>query len=181
MIYAVTGSPGTGKHTISNMISKSLNLPLLDISAEASRLGMLEHDTVDTSRLAHALECSESCIIVGHLAPYVLGRNFVDTILVLRRSPYELEGIYHTRGYDNYKTKENLGAEILGVIAQDSVTIFGKKVTQLDVTGHTINYNYNRALTLLRDPDHSDTVDWLDMIHRNNDMRRFFDYSTGIT
>ena len=42
-------------------------------------------------------------IVVGHLAPYVLEKNQVKIIIILRRNPYDLESVYKERSYSEIK------------------------------------------------------------------------------
>jgi len=55
--------------------------------------------------------------------------------IVLRKNPYDLIQIYDKRNYSDAKKNDNLGSEILGVIAYDSIEKFGKdKTFQINTT-----------------------------------------------
>jgi len=47
--------------------------------------------------------------------------------IVLRKNPYDLIQIYEKRNYSDSKKNDNLGSEILGVIAYDSIEYLVKK------------------------------------------------------
>ncbi len=99
MSIVITGNPGVGKHTITQEIAEKLELSIIDINSIARDAGLFEKnkDTndVDTEKLEKILEkkISGKNVIVGHLAPYVLDKNIVKIMIVLRRSPYDLISI----------------------------------------------------------------------------------------
>ncbi len=90
MSIVITGNPGVGKHTITQEIAEKLELSIIDINSIARDAGLFEKnkDTndVDTDKLEKILEqkISEKNVIVGHLAPYVLDKNIVKIMIILR-------------------------------------------------------------------------------------------------
>ena len=176
MSIVITGTPGTGKHTIAGELSQELELEVMDINGIARDLGLLEDDgDVDVARLQDAVRkrMTERCIIVGHLAPYVLD-DAVDMVIVLRRSPYELVGVYRERGYSDEKSRENAASEILGVITHDAVGRFGDKVVQVDVTGRDVGDVLARVRSAVSGGIDSEETDWLGMVADNGDLEKFF-------
>ncbi|MBT3579911.1 MAG: AAA family ATPase, partial [Nitrosopumilus sp.] len=113
MSIAITGNPGTGKHTITKKISEILNFPIIDINIIAKNSGLFEKNEntneVDTQKLGNTLKEKEldKTIVVGHLSPYVLEKNQVEKIIILRRNPYDLELVYKERKYSEIKIKDN--------------------------------------------------------------------------
>ena len=109
MSIVITGNPGVGKHTITKKISEILSFPIIDINIVAKDLGLFEKNEntndVDTQKLAKILEKQKlnENIIIGHLAPYVLEKNQVKIIIILRRNPYDLELVYKERNYTEIK------------------------------------------------------------------------------
>ena len=99
MSIVITGNPGVGKHTITKQIAKNLKLDIIDINQIAKDEKLFEKNEytndVDTTKLKKILKgrISEKNVIVGHLAPYVLDKNKVKVIIVLRRNPYDLISI----------------------------------------------------------------------------------------
>ena len=126
MSIVITGNPGVGKHTITQLIADKMKLSIIDINEIAKNSELFEKngDTndVDVQVLEKILESkiSENNIIVGHLAPYVLRKNQVKVMIVLRRSPYDLIPVYEDRKYDDDKIKDNVGSEILGICNCDN-------------------------------------------------------------
>jgi adenylate kinase len=182
MSIVITGNPGVGKHTVAKEISKHLGLPIRDINNIASDAGLFEknQDTndVDISELKKVIKekISSSSLIVGHLAPYVLSPDQVKKVIVLRRDPYDLISVYKKREYTEEKTRENTGSEILGIIAHDAINQFGTKVFQVDVTGKSISEVTEKVLNIINERGISEEVDWLDLVTKRNDLKKFFAY-----
>lgn len=182
MSYIITGTPGVGKHTIANMIKKSIKLPVLDINQIAKESGLFEksNDTndVDSEQLKKILDekISVPTIIVGHLAPYVISPELTKKVIVLRRNPYDLVPIYKKRRYSEEKIKENVGSEILGIIFNDSLQAFGdEKIAQIEISDDLVS-NVKKVLQNIQGRHNSDSVDWLEMVKENDDLKEFFSY-----
>ena len=119
---------------------------------------------------------SSPSLIVGHLAPYVLSSVKVKIVIVLRRNPYDLIAVYIKREYTEEKIRENTGSEILGIIAHDAINQFGTKVFQVDVTGKGISEVTEKVLNIINERGVSEEVDWLDLVTKQNDLKKFFAY-----
>ena len=180
MSIVITGNPGVGKHTITKKISEKLNFPIVDINIVAKDLGLFEKNgntnDVDTKKLAKILgeRKLNDTIIVGHLAPYVLEKNQVKIIIILRRNPYDLELVYKERNYLEIKIKENTGSEVLGIIMHDTIEKFEKKAFQIDVSKKNIQQVVEKILEIISKKEGNEEVDWLNLVTKNNDLEKFF-------
>ncbi len=180
MSIVITGNPGVGKHTIAEEIAEKLELTILDINSIAKDAGLFEKnkDTydVDTAKLEKILEqkISEKKVIVGHLAPYVLNKNKVKIVIILRRDPYDLISVYKERRYTDEKSKENLGSEVLGIIAHDTINKFQEKAFQINTSGKSIREMVEKVMTIISSNEGNEEVDWLDLITKKNDLKKFF-------
>ena len=180
MSIVITGNPGVGKHTITKKISEILNYPIVDINIVAKDLELYEKNEntndVDTQKLAKILEERklDGKIVVGHLAPYVLEKNQVKVIIILRRNPYDLESVYNERNYSEIKIKENTGSEILGIITHDTIEKFEEKAFQIDVSGKNIQEVVKKVLEIISKKEGNEEVDWLNLVTKNNDLEKFF-------
>jgi len=183
-VKVITGNPGTGKHTVAQIISKKMGLELVDINKIAiekkafeRKKGALE---VDVKKLKKILDkmSSKNSLLVGHLAPYVVSRNKVEVAVVLRRSPYDLEKVYKKRKYPSDKIIENLGSEILGITYYDTVKNIGQnKTVQFDTTRKSIaNITKKIESLFLKGNGKGDKLDWLALVLKNGDLQRFFSY-----
>ena len=180
MSIVITGNPGVGKHTITKKISEILNFPVVDINIIAKDSGLFEKNEntndVDTQKLTKILreiKLNEK-IIVGHLAPYVLEKNQVEIIIILRRNPYDLESVYNERNYSEIKIKENTGSEVLGIIMHDTIEKFEEKAFQINISQRNIQQIVEKVLEIISKKEGSEQVDWLDLVTKNNDLEKFF-------
>jgi len=180
MSIVITGNPGVGKHTITQLIADKMKLSIIDINKIAKDSGLFEKngDTndVDVEALEKILESktSENNIIVGHLAPYVLRKNQVKIMIVLRRSPYDLISVYEDRKYDDVKIRDNVGSEILGIITNDSMDKFQEKTFQINISGKTIAEMFEKIMSVIINKKGNEVVDWLEIVRKNNDLGKFF-------
>ena len=180
----ITGNPGVGKHTIADLFLKqNSSYQIFDINKFAIEKGLGEHTDdgieVDTKKLKNEIQKLnlEKSLIIGHLAPYVLDESNVEFVIILRKNPYELVKIYEKRKYQNQKIKENAGSEVLGIIANDSITSFGKKKSfEVDATDKTPEVILKRIQDIMNNQENGDIVDWLKLIEEKNEMNKFFDY-----
>ena len=180
----ITGNPGVGKHTIADLfVKQNSSYQIFDINKFAIEKGLGEQTDdgieVDTKKLKNEIQKLnlEKSLIVGHLAPYVLDESNIKYVIILRKNPYELIKIYEKRKYQNQKIKENAGSEVLGVIANDSITSFGKeKSFEVDATDKTPEVILKRIQDIINNQENGDIVDWLKLIEEKNEMNKFFDY-----
>ena len=180
----ITGNPGVGKHTIADLfVKQNSSYQIFDINKFAIEKGLGEQTDdgieVDTKKLKNEIQKLnlQKLLIVGHLAPYVLDESNIEYVIILRKNPYELIKIYEKRKYQNQKIKENAGSEVLGVIANDSITSFGKeKCFEVDATDKTPEIILKRIQDIINNQENSDIVDWLKLIEEKNEMNKFFDY-----
>jgi len=180
----ITGSPGVGKHTISNRLAKRLNLKLIDINKVVIESGIFEQKNesldVDVEKLKKMLakKITKNSLVVGHLAPYVISQKQVDTAVVLRKSPYKLASIYKKRKYSYEKSIQNLGSEILGITLYDAISKFGSdKTFQIDTTNKSVSEAVKKIESLFaKGVLEEGEVDWLGLISERNDIKRFFPY-----
>ena len=180
MSIVITGNPGVGKHTITGKIADILELSIVDINKIAKDSGLFEKNEdindVDIEKLEKILEqkISEKNIIVGHLAPYVLHKNKIKVMIVLRRNPYDLISVYKKRKYSDKKIKENTGSEVLGIIAHDAISKFQEKVFQINISKKTIPETVEKTIDLISSNKGNEEVDWLELVRKNNDLGKFF-------
>ena len=179
-MLVLTGNPGVGKHTVSKKLAKILGYEIIDVNKEAVKVGMSEQNDsidVDVEKTQRMLKekITDKSLIVGHLAPFVVSKELVSMAIVLRKNPYELIQIYEKRNYSNKKKNDNLGSEILGVVAYDSIEKFGEdKTFQINTTSLTVEEVTKKIESVINGTFRGDTVDWLTEITTKNDLRKFF-------
>ena len=179
----ITGNPGVGKHTITNLLSekikcsKIIDINKIIISNKAFNFETFDADLKKTRELLKGLIINnENLVIVGHRLPYVIKKNELDFIAILRRSPYSLLEAYKKRKYSTKKIHENIISEILGICFYDTLKIFGpKKISEIDTTH---NYPEDSVKEIIYTYDYKSErqigmIDWLDLIYKNGDAKRF--------
>jgi adenylate kinase len=183
----ITGNPGVGKHTAAFELRKILELEIIDINDLALKHHAFLHPPnveIDSEKISTIIGSKlgglQRTVIVGHLAPYVLKREWIDLAVVLRRSPYAIISTLENRKYSAKKIRENVASEILGIIFYDSVQCFGKeKIAELDTTASTPAEVCEMIISLLnaRKSRKVGVVDWLSLVSEKGDVGRFLEYS----
>jgi adenylate kinase len=137
MKIALTGTPGTGKTTISNVLKDEFGLKVVDlnkvISAFQYYIGWDDNrncGVVDLEALGvHPFE--DGLVIEGHISHHLS----VERVIVLRTNPAVLRGRLQEKGFSENKIRENIEAEILDVILIEALGLHGNNVYEVDSTG----------------------------------------------
>ena len=180
LVLVLTGNPGVGKHTVSKILAETLGYKIIDVNKEVVKIGMSEENDsidVDVEKTKKLLEekISDKSLLVGHLAPFVVSKELVSTVIVLRKNPYELIDIYEKRNYSDKKKNDNLGSEILGIIAYDSIQNLGENKTfQINATSITAEETAKKIEGVINRTSKGDVIDWLTDIAQKNDLKKFF-------
>ena len=163
----ITGSPGTGKKSVGSELAKITGKPLVFINDYAISHGFGKRTNsefeVDEGRLYGKVP-TENSIVVGHLLPYVVKRNQLDSVVVLRCSPATLKKRLLHRGYSTSKLEENVGAEVLGVIPYKALQTFGStKLSEFDTTRSKPKAAAKKILDTIigKRPKPFGAIDWL--------------------
>lgn len=183
----ITGNPGVGKHTTAVELRKVLGLVVIDINDLAVQdhaFLQMPNPEIDSRKIARIIKSklseSKRSVVVGHLAPYVLKKEWIDLAIVLRRSPYAIVSTLENRKYSAEKIRENVASEILGIIMYDSVQCFGKeKIAELDTTLSTSAETCEKIISIIEGKMNRKigVVDWLSLVHERGDVGRFLEYT----
>ncbi len=164
---AITGTPGTGKSTLSKIISKKTGHLLIDVNEFAEKHGLFaEKDVkrgswiVDEKKLGKKADAIKgNTILDGHLSHFCSP----DIIIVLRLNPVELKRRLSLRGWSKEKVKENIEAEALGVCLLEARKKC-KNVFEIDTTRTSPNALACEAIALIcgknREKHLPGNVDW---------------------
>jgi len=137
MKIALTGTPGTGKTAISNVLKEDFGLKVVDLNEviRTSRYYIGWDDdrncgVVDLEALrAHPF--ADGLVLEGHISHQLP----VDRVIVLRTNPAVLRGRLQKKGFSENKIRENIEAEILDVILVEAIGLHGNNVYEVDSTG----------------------------------------------
>ena len=146
-IHALTGTPGTGKTSISKNLNKEI-IHLSDLYPNSSE-GRNQNGEwiIDLDKLNKLTQekLRDDTIIEGHLSHFI---DNIDQIIVLRCDPQELRRRMEMRDYKIEKIEENLEAEAIGLIYSQALEINNG----IDVFQHdTTKLSVDESTTILRD------------------------------
>ena len=134
MIISLTGTPGTGKTTVSEQLGE---FEVIDLTRFVKDHGLGEDEEefeVDieamVEKLKEEIEEEEDVVIEGHLSHHFPA----DYCVVLRCDPEELEDRLSERKYSDQKVEENVQSEMLDVILSVAVQE-QEDIIEIDTTG----------------------------------------------
>ena len=168
MRLGITGTPGTGKTTLTALL-ESAGFTVTSVQALADAHGAVaghddadDADVIDTDALAPHVPTD--VVVDGHLSHLLP----MDEVWVIRCDPRVLEQRLQARGYAPKKVQENLEAEAVDLVLQESLAS-GARVVQRDGTRRTPEELFAAFLSSqaepLKNPD-LEPVDWSDWLLR---------------
>lgn len=180
-MIVITGNPGTGKHTVTKLLSDELQYEIFDINKIAIDEEIIQKKSetfdVDTNKMYEFLKSriSNESILVGHLAPYVIDSKYVLAAIILRKHPDRLEEIYQERNYSKKKIQDNIQSEVLGIIAFDAEKEFGSKKTfHIDTSEISPVQVVNKIKKIISGEFQDKKIDWLNTIIQENKLEKIF-------
>lgn len=168
MILAISGTPGTGKTLLAEELAKKLGWNLVKINETAEKLKAylgtdkkMDSKVLDMRKIKKYLKTLKGNLIVeGHAAHEIQS----DILIILRCEPKILKKRL-TKKYKGRpeKIKENLDAEILGVISSEAVQL-NRKVYEIDTSEKTVDENIAEVLNILKGKKGHEVgkIDWLE-------------------
>jgi len=125
-IIVISGTPCTGKTTLSRLLEKELGMQHLDVARIIRENSLSEGydpvkkcEIIDPEKLKKALitlirMTKKNVIIDSHMSHY-LPNNYVDLCIITKCSLKTLKYRLNKRGYHKQKIKENLDSEIFDI------------------------------------------------------------------
>ncbi len=195
-ILIVSGTPGTGKTTVSKNLLNYFEAKVISLNELAISENLIEkYDTkretsvIDNKKIIDFLielikeyekEDPEFLIIESHFSD-IVPEKYIDFVIVLRCDPDELYSRLKRRDYKIEKIRENVQSEILG----NCVNYFINKpmntpILEIDTTSTGIESITNTMIDILSQKiDLKDfyvgKVDWLEKLSQENRLEAFFD------
>ena len=182
-IIGITGTPGTGKKTISLELAKKLNFQHINLNDYAIKNKLTKNNKTDhiiydlnlfTKKIKKSIE-NENFIISGHLLPDIISKKDVDIIFILRCSPLILLKRYKKRHYNEQKIRDNIISEAIGIIQYESMIKFGKKkVIEINVTNKNVKRLVEELILIINNKQKIiQKIDWLDMMTTEKILRKY--------
>ena len=168
MNIALTGTPGTGKTSL----SRKLDWNLVSINDYYSDISNDKDDennwliNLDKLNEFIIVENHSNTIFEGHVAHFL---KKIDIVVVLRCHPDKLKERLTSRDYSIEKIGENMEAEALNIITEEAIELYGKeKVIELDTTNMPIERSVKKLKDIINGNiksnkriDYSETImDW---------------------
>lgn len=169
-MIALTGTPGTGKSSVSKLLRKKYKVLALGRIITKYKLysrydKKRETYVASLGKIAeflrkHAMD-KPDLIIDSHLA-HLLPKNMIDLVIVLRCEPNMLEKRLKKKGWKKEKVQENKEAELIGVISFEARQKH-KKVYEIDTSKKSLKEIYSIIQMILngKGGKYNRVVNWL--------------------
>lgn len=144
MLVVITGTPGTGKTAVAEILAKRLGAKMLDLKEIALRNKLiLGYDEKHKSMVINNTGISKAVkkelkkgnyVLDSHLGQFV-SPKLVDLVVVLRCEPKVLEKRLQKRFYSPEKIAENAMAETIDVCLVEAIDLrHSKHLHEIDTT-----------------------------------------------
>jgi len=195
-ILIVSGTPGTGKTTVSqnllnNFKAKVISLNELAISEKLIIKYDIDRETsvINEKKLVRfVIKLIESyiklnlefLIIESHFSDIVPGQ-YIDYVIILRCDPDELCIRLKKRGYKKEKIRENVQSEILGNSANYFLNKqLNKPILEINTTNYSIDVITKIITEILTGKVDVNEyiigkIDWLEKLSQEDRLEQFFD------
>ena len=195
-LVIISGTPGTGKTSVSNKISEMIEVNVITLNELAISEGLIhdfdkKRDTniVDIDKLvSHVLKMVEELktkgiklvIIESHFSD-IVPNNMINHAFVLRCEPTVLHHRLEERGYIKEKIAENVQAEILGNCANYLIKKQLKiPLLEIDTTSLDVEAVSRIILDIIQDNINIEKyligkVDWLEKLFQEGQLDDFFE------
>jgi len=156
MFIAITGTPGTGKTSVSKLLSDNFKIiDLNKISIDNDLLLGIDKERnskiVDIDKLNDFIfknYSKENLIFFESHISHLL--RSMDKIIILRAHPNFLKKNLQKKSWKKEKIKENLESEILDIILCEASDVHDiENIIEIDTTNKSINEIYNIIFKLI--------------------------------
>ena len=180
MRILVTGTPGTGKTTISLALSKKLGVPYINLNELILASGQVSwnqlsntFDVLDPEKVSAMLNEEVRKIsgcVCETLAIELLDSSIIDKVVILRRDPYLLWNELQKRGWPLSKVASNVLSELLNVISYAARDLFDGKVIEVDTSKSSPDECIDTIIRALNGEAIDNEIDWLSRLDNDKLM-----------
>jgi adenylate kinase len=182
----VTGTPGSGKTTISKCLAKEIGASYLSLTRLVNASAL--YSRIDSTRRTKVIDLERARLAVGDVIrerktavvidthiPDAVPRGHVRKVLVLRCHPTILETRLRRKGWTADKIRENVLAEILDACYTTATQYYGAgKISQLDTSRANVSKCVSQANHILtKKTSREFTVDWIGVLKREHLLDKY--------
>ncbi|MGC8533482.1 MAG: adenylate kinase family protein [Candidatus Parvarchaeum sp.] len=161
MIIAISGTPGTGKHTLAKELARKINYEVLDLNQILKRGSKEREVTLKEVNQAFQKNKKDNLLVVSHLSHFIKSKR-ISFVIVLRTDPLILVKRLEERGYNKEKIHDNAIFEAMNGTYAEALQL-KKKVFQIDNT-KSIKNTVKKAIAIIQGKGKGEKIDFSDKI-----------------
>ncbi|MGC8601691.1 MAG: adenylate kinase family protein [Thermoprotei archaeon] len=166
MVFFLCGVPGTGKTSIARILKDRYNVVELGEVIKAERLYTnFDEETGSFVIDEEAVRSKIKDLLKDDTIIEWIDLSFVDVqptaAIVLRTNPLVLKKRLEERGYPPKKVKENVLAELLGVVHANIIKKWGDRVFDIDTSTGGPDQSARLFISVIEGRAKSQAIDWL--------------------
>jgi len=184
----VTGTPGTGKTTVSRLLAEAVHAKYVDPKTLLTRSGIdYTYDPSGKTRIVSirklqnelnelAGRTDRGLVIDSHITFRMTSLPRLDRVIVLRCNPKVLQQRLKSKRWSKRKISENLLAEILDICLWDAVHSYGwRRVAEIDTSNMRPCRVVQLAIGALKSKrtQKQPRVHWLPLLKRQGSLWRY--------
>jgi len=180
-VFVITGTPGTGKTTISAIVAKRMTAEHISVTKlvrnhhlqsrfDYKRRSRVVNLAKTRATLRKLLQDRRRVVLIDTHLPDAVPRDMVEKVIVLRCDPRLLKSRLKAKSWTVRKVQENVLAEMLDSCLVIALGFYGaKRVVQLDTSRSGVENVVQRTISI-----HSgrsikgSKIDWIGTLERQN-------------
>jgi adenylate kinase len=161
MIIAISGTPGTGKHTLAKELARKTNYEILDLNRILKKGGKEREVTLKEVNEVFQKNKKDNIIVVSHLSHFIRSKS-INFVIVLRTDPLILIKRLEKRGYKKEKIYDNVIFEAMNGTYEEALNM-KRKIFQINNTKN-IKSTVKKAMLILAGKEKEENIDFSDKI-----------------
>lgn len=157
MIIAISGTPGTGKHTVAKVLADKMGYRVIDLGKALNKEKKEREVTlIELNRTFQKLK-KDNSIVISHLS-HLINSPDIRMVIVLRTDPLILADRLKHRNYSREKIYDNVMFEAIDGTYMEALKRRGN-VFQVDNTLN-VHRTVERVLKIINGKEKSETIDF---------------------